>query len=727
MKQVNHILLITGTAILLSGTCERVHAQASKADERYMQYEFSKAIPKYEQILRNDSMNKDALENLGNCYRLTNQIDKAEKCYAKVVHLPGTENIYKLYYAQMLLTAEKINEAQQWFEAYRQAEPKDKRGEEFLDAINDWKKSQDQVSDYTVEPININSADGDFGAACYKDGIVFSSSRQEGGWADRKDSWTGNRYTSIYYSKRSGNGFSEPELFVPSIQTKYNNGPVCFNRNMDEMYFTRNNIEEGKVHTNAEKVVKLKIFSSKFTDGHWIEPVPFAYNSDSYSCAHPALSQDGSKLYFSSDMPGSLGGMDIWVCTREGSGWSKPKNLGSDINTAGNEIFPTVGDDGTIYFSSNGLAGHGGLDIFSITAAENGYTKPHNMGAPFNSPDDDFYYVKDAKTNTGYFSSNRVHQGMNDNIFVFHKNKILLTTLVIDKVSGQPLALSNVKIVQDGKVIDEKQTDEKGQMVAEINPSRKYQLIAGHEEYVADSLNLADADFHVKKDSATAKVPLTKADVVISMKGKVINGATGQPSANTTVMLIDMDKHDTLRKITDEQGDYSFTDLIQDKRYRVLTTTEYCETKFIDTSTAAIRKSVVLQINLRMFCMSDNFVLNNIYYELDKYTIRKDAAKELDKLVALLKKYPLIKIELGSHTDCRGSYAYNMQLSQKRANSVGNYIIEHGIDKSRLTSIGYGESRLINKCACEGNKGIDCTEEQHQLNRRTEVKILSGK
>ena len=170
---------------------------------------------------------------------------------------------------------------------------------------------------------------------------------------------------------------------------------------------------------------------------------------------------------------------------------------------------------------------------------------------------------------------------------------------------------------------------------------------------------------------------------------------------------------------------YQFFNLEAGSRYRLLADAEYCISNDIDTSTIGITESKTLRVDIPLFCINENFVLHNIYYDLDKYNIRPDAALELDKLVTLMKRYPQVKVELGSHTDCRADYAYNMTLSQNRAKSAVEYLVKHGVNRDQLTAQGYGETMLVNRCECEGDRKVDCTEEEHQLNRRTEIKIIS--
>jgi len=224
----------------------------------------------------------------------------------------------------------------------------------------------------------------------YNGGVVFTSNRKNVEWVDNSHSWTGKQFFRIYFAQGAEASFSSPTLFAGKLQTKYHDGPVSFNKTGNIMYFTRNNIEDGKKRTDDKQITRLKIYSTNYADGKWGIEVPMTFNNDNYSVAHPSLSADSKTLYFSSDMPGGQGGMDIWKTEWNGSAWGVPSNLGTTINTPGNEIFPFVAEDGTLLFSSDGLPGIGGLDLFQTSSSSGKWMKPENMGAPLNSSYDDF-------------------------------------------------------------------------------------------------------------------------------------------------------------------------------------------------------------------------------------------------------------------------------------------------------------------------------------------------
>ena len=266
MNSFQKILILL---LLFSGS-ELLNAQKlSTADKLFEDYKFSKAIPIYEKLLEKDPDNKEAWLKLGDCYRLTNQTDQAERCYAHIINEPDIPSITKLHYAQALLTNGNNSKAKMWFAEFYLDDPYDTRGKDFVDAITFREKLIADSNRFTIRKININSEDADFGAVPYKDGIIFSSSRP-GKNDNNIDTWTGKNFTTIYYAKGINDSFAEPEIFEQNLQIKSNNGPVCFNPSGTEMYFTRNNIE-GETSIDHSKTQKLKIFSVKIDNGKFSE------------------------------------------------------------------------------------------------------------------------------------------------------------------------------------------------------------------------------------------------------------------------------------------------------------------------------------------------------------------------------------------------------------------------------------------------------------------------
>lgn len=716
-------LYFTSIAIIILSCVTNSCKMVDKANMHYEDFAYAKAIPIYKKALAKDTAAIDAESwyRFGYCYRANNQTALAEECYAKVASSPNSKNIYKLNYAEMLMENGKYEEASTWMNKYLNAVPNDGRAIELARGLNNIETFFTEKDYFKVQKLNISSLEAEYGPAFYKDGIVFTSSRSATKKNKGTHDWTGKRYYSLFYSKGKKSSFEDPVVFLEGVQDKYNNSSLCFNKAGTEMVLTRNNLGKKRRALVEDEVLRLKLYFSTLVNGKWTDVVPFKYNSDTYSCAHAALSPDGSKLYFSSDMPGAIGGMDLWVCQRTADGWSTPQNLGPGINTLGNEVFPTYANDNTIYFSSNGHAGIGGLDIYSTRDSADTYAQVNNLGAPFNSSDDDFNLIFDSTNTAGYFSSNRSQQEKNDDIFYIQKFEIKLRGLVLDKRTNELLAASNVRIIEENLEPNNSTTGDDGEFRSALRPNKNYLIIADHDEYKSDTLRLEASAIKAAGDSIDVEIPLVNE---IALFGKITNESEGTVIVASSVLLVNFSTNDTLRTTTDTEGNYRFSDLEREVKYRVIAESKFCDSKSVDTSTIEM-KGRSIRIDIDLFCLSGNIVLKDIYYDLDKSNIRPDAAIELDKLVSLMKKYPQMKIELGSHTDCRASFTYNMALSKRRAASAVLYLEQHGINRKRLVAAGYGETRLVNGCSCEGGTVVPCSEAEHQMNRRTEIKILS--
>jgi outer membrane protein OmpA-like peptidoglycan-associated protein len=411
------------------------------------------------------------------------------------------------------------------------------------------------------------------------------------------------------------------------------------------VYFTRNNYNNGKIQKDATGQVLLKIYKAVLDNDKWINVTELPFNSDAYSVAHPALSPDGKYLYFASDMPGSYGQADIYkvVINSDGS-FGTPQNLGTGINTQGKETFPFVDAEGVLYFASDGHPGLGGLDIYTAVAENGNFTKAYNVGEPVNSKNDDFTFIIDRQSKTGFFASNRNGGSGYDDIYSFKEIreikldcKQLLTGTVTDKKTGELLPGAVLSIFNDDNhLINTVMADAEAKYFFEAECGKSYLVKSEKEGY--------------KAAEATVTIP----DV----------------SGDTKLPIAQIEQEATIKVGAD---------------------------------------------------LAKEFKIEQIYFDLAKYDIRADAAIELDKIVNFMKEYPSAKIDVRTHTDCRASSRYNMALSENRAKSVIKYIIENGIDASRLTGRGYGETRLVNKCA----DGVKCSEAEHQQNRRSEFIVIA--
>ena len=625
-----------------------------EADAQYELFNYTKAIDLYEQAWKKKE-SLHAAEQLASASQLTQNYKEAESWYAIAVKMPGSSSDNRLNYAKALQSNGKYSEAKVQYQQYAQ-----ENKAVSLDQQRIWSLSCDSAVLWMRNPKAIvmenqkglNSIASDWGAVAYQGGVVFSSDRgvheevSKGNgnrpflkfdgskFPDSKVyGWTGNGYLRLYFKDKDQDSL---HLFPLNADTRYHVGSASFSHDGKEVYFTLTRIpeqfakEKGKTRT-----INVEIYSCKQdTNGKWSSPVAFAYNNvNEYSVGDPFLSTKGNTLYFSSNMPGGLGGTDLYACFRtEAGGWGKPVNL-KEVNTAGNERSAAFDADNNMYFSSDGRIGMGGLDVYSVrpTGIGTGVAEIVNMGYPVNSPQDDFAFTMSGADKRVYLSSNRIGGLGSDDIYSFMAQKLLtlrLEGVVYNKKTNVPLGNAIVTLDKTGGGSLKVETDNDGKFKFNLEERSSYQLTGNKTGYLRDE-----------------------------------NSLTTNNLTSSTVIKRDL-----------------FLEPIE------------------------LNKAIRLE---------------NIYYNFDKADIRADAAVELDKLVKIMKDNPTMWIELGSHTDSRGNDEYNQWLSQRRANSAVQYIIDQGISQNRITAKGYGESQLLNRCA----NGVKCSEADHQLNRRTEFKI----
>ncbi|NNC85700.1 MAG: OmpA family protein [Bacteroidia bacterium] len=693
-----------------------------QAHKLYNQMAYIQAIEKYNMVAGKDSANTEVLSRLADCYRLTNQSEEAELWYAKVVKLPDAKPINRLYYGQALMRNGKYEQAQTWLDTYSASQAQDERGGIFVESIKNLDNFFANKDSYTIKNLEINSKEDDFSPTLYGKGLVFASNRVNESFVQYNHAWNDKPFSKIYFSVGQKHELSNPELFLKSVQTKYHDGAVTFTGDGNTMFFTRNNIVKGKVYKSERDIVKLKIFSSHKNKTGWGNPVEFQYNNHDYHMAHPAVSADGTKLYFSSDMPNGEGGMDLYVCERTESGWGLPVNLGPKVNTKGNEIFPFLHDDKTLYFASNGHKGLGGLDNYFIRNTSGEWSSPVNVGNPVNTKYDDFGIILNSNNDGGYFSSDRPGGKGGDDIYAFERLNmpVNLEVLVYDKETNEPLDKVLVQIVENVSNTEGLTTGTDGKVFKEVELNQNFDFKANKEGYQEGIASLASTEYD-RDNKPFIKIPLEKV-ANISVSGAVSTKFDGAPMKDVVVKITLLNTSDnSVREYTaGPDGKYHF-DLLPNSDYKIVGVKDGCTSNEEFISTKNIIGEKEFAINLEMFCVGDIIRIDNIYYDLDKYYIRPDAAIELDKLVLTMNDYSGLKIELRSHTDSRGSDAYNERLSDNRAKSAVAYLVSKGIVNSRMVAKGYGEKVLTNQCS----NGVKCSKAEHQANRRTEFKILS--
>ncbi|WP_228239078.1 OmpA family protein [Allomuricauda sp. M10] len=639
--------------IVLSGSVAKMVAQDSipdkkidrtieKADERYREYSFSPAIDIYKKVLDKGYSSPDLLKKLGNSYYFNAKYQEAAEIYKKLeAEFPDEMEVeYVFRYAQSLKSIGNYDEAARLMEEFKSMTASYTGG--FDDDY--MTKIEENSGRYTVTPFGYNSKYSDFAASYYEKGLIFASDRDTGNLARYRHTWNSRDFLDLYKVNADSASTDNVMKLEGEVNTRLHESTSVVTKDGNTMYFTRNNFMDGKKYKDGEGITRLKIYSAEKVNGEWTNITELPFNSDSYSVAHPALSPDGKRLYFVSDMPGSLGQSDIFMTNIIGDGTYGPiVNLGKNINTMARETFPFITSDGVLYFSSDGHLGLGGLDVFATKIAFDDYDQPVvNVGKPINGPTDDFAFIYDSESKTGYFSSNREGGMGDDDIYAFVENEPLVldciqevSGTVRDRISNEVLAGATVKVIdEENNEISSTITDSNGNYFLLLDCSKGNFVRASRDGYVP-------AEEYFGKSNGKPRI------IDFYLERDLVTGGFG----------------DDLAKL--------------------------------------------LQ-------------LSTIYFNLNKYNIRPDAEIEIQKVIVAMEKYPSLKIKVNSHTDSRGDDAYNLWLSQMRAESTVKYMISKGIAKDRLQGEGFGETRLVNGCM----NGVRCSEEQHQLNRRSEFIIF---
>ncbi len=749
MKQKN-LLFTLLACLILTSTAFGQKGKLKRANSEYKQLNFQKAILYYLEIL-DKVENTDAKINLADCYRKVGNTPEAEYWYSQIVHLPDAKPVYKLYYAKSLQANGKCEQAKEWFVAYSKDVPDDWRGRLLAQTCDKDKLRQLSTSRskfYEIEPLPFNTKLDDFGPAIYKNGLVFASERDEGSWKKRTHTWTGNPFLELFMTEvdtLDADNFEftyekKPSKFEGKLNSKYHDGPICFSRDYKKVFFTRNNIFEGQTNRDDDGIVRLKIFTGERINGDWGELQGFPFNSDEYSVAHPAVTPDGNTMYFASDMPGGFGGMDLYVTYHDNGQWSPPTNLGPRINTEGNEIFPSYHVSGKLYFSSDGQLGLGGLDIYYVAdlGGGNKFGPIINMGGPVNSTADDFGAVLNDNETFGYFASDREGGVGNDDIYSFKLNIVDVDILVFDERTGDPIPGATVYDACSEITFT---TDANGIVTVQMPTKECCNFSASQGDYDDNNKEVCTKK-NKPGDKVLAKIPLSK-PLEFALVGTVMNKETNEPVEGATITLRSDRKcgGETLTATTDASGNYKFT-LDETCCYRVKGEKENYLADVIKTNICSRGKDKSEVFTQDLFLtpyvedpslifadgngankenQSTAFVIEHVYYDFDQAYIRDDAELPLKELVDILNENPTIIVEIGSHTDARGSDRYNQELSERRAKAVVEHLISSGgIAKERLTHVGYGEAQPTNDCVNE----VKCDEEAHQRNRRTEFRVI---
>ncbi len=634
-----------------------------KAESHHDSENFSSAAKTYEEALKDNSTENDtkAMLALADCYYNMNRYADAEKWYAKAINSPDAKPIDRRHYAEVMKAQGKCAEANAVLEEYLKADPNDRVARNMMVPCKTETSATETTtlpadSLYAVSQIDFGFIGSSFSPSRFGSQLFVTASTPNSVGAPM-DERTGKGFLDLYLvtirdteniaftsttddmGGSTGRSSAATKVnAIGEINTEYHEGAAIISPNGKMLLFTRSKLEKNKTPVKSlDDENHLELCSAELDGDKWSNITPLPFSKKEYSAGHPAMTSDGERLYFISDMPGGMGGTDIYYTDYNGGDWGKPVNVGAKINTPGNEMFPVIRrvDTGKdfLYFSSNGLGGDGGLDMFRTEMTNNLPGDPLRLGSPFNSTYDDFGICYNPDGLSGYFSSNRNNNEGTDNIHAFKRRptNIYIKAHVMYKKSMTPVTQTKLEILNT-KTADNKDytTDNSGVVIFKADSLTPYNFVAPKEGYIT------------------------------AFKTVTTPGYTGKLNDTIDVVL------------------------------------------YLD--------GIELNLAIR---------IENIYYDFDKSNIRPDAAIELNKLVRIMKDNPTITVELGSHCDARGSYAYNDALSQRRADAAIAYIISQGIAADRITAKGYGERVLLNHCS----DGVDCSAEEHQWNRRTEFKV----
>lgn len=628
----------------------------SEADAQFQRGEYYDALVTYKKVYNKLRKKEERPQRgevafkMGRCYRLLNMSARASAAFQNALRYEYPDSTTHFMLAQALHADGKYAAALRSYDKYLEFCPDDSLAINCAEGCRTAQEIRARGSRYVVKQAKLfNSRRADFcpmylGADCDQ---IYYTSTTEKATGDKKSEITGMKNADVFFSKKNEKGeWERPEPVEGELNTEFDEGIVAFSPDAQTMYLT-------KARRELNAPTSVEIYTSTRSDAKWSAPVKFEITADTLSTfGHPAVSPDGEYLYFVSDMPGGYGGKDIWrISLKERQG--SLVNLGPDINTEGNDDFPYVRSDGSLYFSSDGHPGMGGLDIFRATAVGDPADlrwKVENMGFPINSAGDDFG-ITFGKGEDGFFSSNRGDARGYDHIYSFEYDPVRITIegLVMDK-DEEPVKNAIIRIVgNDGSNQKEVARDD-GSFSFALQRGVKYVMLAGAKGYL------------------------------------------------------------------NQKQEFASDSTMEDANYWV---------EFILPS------------------ISKPSVVENIFYDYDKADLRPESKTALNELIAVLHDNPNVTIEMASHTDRWGSDAYNINLSERRAKSVVDYLVENGISRDRLQPHGYGKSRpktvtkRIARLYPQFKEGDILTEEfiktlseedqqaADQINRRTEFSVLS--
>ena len=590
---------------------------------------------------------------------------------------------------------------------------------------------------YEVFNTSVNSEDADFGVTfTNNNNVLFASSKKnEKDVAFSKERRRNNSqlHLELYSAVVNENGdIIQTTQFTNEKNNKYFESDITFSPDLKTVFFTWNNFYNTQKRIDSAKWKTLHIVKATYNnDFELINTEPLPFSSDDYSVRCPEMSKDGKQLYFASDMPGGYGGYDLYVVDIYDDGsYSEPKNLGANVNSRKDEMYPFITLKNELYFSSTGHSGMGRFDIF-LSKLENGsFGKPLNLPKPVNSKFDDFAFVINSHHNSGYFSSTR-EGGLGDvDIYAFKINlhpevcKKSITGEIFNANTEQRISNVRVNLFKDDEMVDSQLVSLGNKFRFELRCDETYTIQTNRFGFALNEFDLT---------KQTTDIDLEERDIYLTpevchqhLTIKVFDKFSNESLSNAKISVA---KNNVLEgeQTVNENGSINF-ELECNARYRFnIKSADYRNhVEIIETTTVrndSIQRKIGLSYSQDFIVVNERKLIRTgrIDFELDEAEIMEQTGLELNRVVETMEKYPDLRVLIESHTDSRAPDDYNLTLSKNRAQVVRNYLISKGIPPNRLNAKGFGETKLLNECS----NGVKCSESQHLQNRRTEIVVIS--
>jgi outer membrane protein OmpA-like peptidoglycan-associated protein len=691
-----------------------------KADHYFDQFAYRNAQTLYLRVLDKNPYDLYARQKVGECYKRLMEYEKAAAWYQEMIVEYDAGYTTYLPYAEVLTTLGRIEEAITYYQKYLESQPESIRAKSrlaFLENIDFYLR--DSVL-YEIRDAGINTPQSEFGAGFYfNNQLIFVSNRDADFLVKHKsmDQITEEESLFNFFIADAGTNknYANARLMQTfNAQSRFHDGPFSLYNYGTKVAFTRTSMAGKKPDRDIDGRANLKIFFADIENGILTNMEEFPHNLDGYSNGHPSVTPDGTAMYYASTSPFGLGKSDIYVSYKLSNGrWTEPENLGPEVNTDGEELYPHFLNDSTLLFASTGHGGFGGLDIFMSMKRNGKFTKPFNLGYPLNSSYDDFSLVFDASGRYGAFSSNRPKGKGQDDIYIIEAGYYSLAGTVIQEVTGQILPRAKVDVFDSlGAPVATTLSDGDGNFFVDLPFDGNYRILASKDGYYQhDSLRYSTYRLPIGMDSI--RLPLREHNLFSS--GIVYSHELHESIPDAFVIFKNLTEWRADTVFTDPQGRYRQR-LIPNRRYNVAS---YKQGFLKDDFNLNTR-------NLVKGELKNDFVLEMEYhdkrilqFDFDKALIKAEALADLEESVRILKEMPEATVIVSAFADATGTKEYNKSLSVRRLKAVVDYLTKNGISSRRIEGHAFGEDLLLNHCS----DGVECDEDDHAINRRAEVKI----